>query len=135
MNNLFFLFLRKALFMKSDVFASPDYYNIDDLLTDEHKLVRSTARSWVKKHLSPIIEEHAQNAKFPKQLVNGLAEVGAFGSYIPTIYGGAGLDQISYGLIMQELERGDSGIRSTASVQGLFIITEMKINVKNIYQN
>ncbi|OSY87033.1 acyl-CoA dehydrogenase [Tenacibaculum holothuriorum] len=100
-----------------DLFQAPDYYQVDDLLTDEHKLVRNTARDWVKKHLSPIIEDAAQEARFPTELVNGLAEVGAFGSYIPTEYGGAGLDQISYGLIMQELERGDSGIRSTASVQ------------------
>ncbi|CAL2105753.1 glutaryl-CoA dehydrogenase [Tenacibaculum sp. 190524A02b] len=103
--------------MKPDLFQSPDYYQIDDLLTDEHKLVRDSAQTWVKKNLSPIIETYAQKAQFPDQLIGGLAEVGAFGSYIPTEYGGAGLDQISYGLIMQELERGDSGIRSTASVQ------------------
>ena len=103
--------------MKPDLFQAPDYYQLDDLLTDEHKLVRNTARDWVKKYLSPIIEEYAQRSEFPKSLVGGLAEVGAFGSYIPEAYGGAGLDQISYGLIMQELERGDSGIRSTASVQ------------------
>ena len=108
--------------MKADLFQAPDYYQTDDLLTDEHKLVRDTAREWVKKNLSPIIEDAAQEAKFPTQLVNGLAEVGAFGSYIPTEYGGAGLDQISYGLIMQELERGDSGIRSTASVQSSLVM-------------
>lgn len=108
--------------MKPDLFQAPDYYQIDDLLTDEHKLVRDTAREWVKKNLSPIIEDAAQEAKFPTQLVGGLAEVGAFGSYIPTEYGGAGLDQISYGLIMQELERGDSGIRSTASVQSSLVM-------------
>lgn len=108
--------------MKPDLFQAPDYYQIDDLLTDEHKLVRDTAREWVKKNLSPIIEDAAQEAKFPTKLVGGLAEVGAFGSYIPTEYGGAGLDQISYGLIMQELERGDSGIRSTASVQSSLVM-------------
>ncbi|CAM1358132.1 Acyl-CoA dehydrogenase [Tenacibaculum soleae] len=108
--------------MKPDLFQAPDYYQIDDLLTDEHKLVRDTTREWVKKNLSPIIEDAAQEAKFPTQLVGGLAEVGAFGSYIPTEYGGAGLDQISYGLIMQELERGDSGIRSTASVQSSLVM-------------
>ncbi|TYP99907.1 glutaryl-CoA dehydrogenase [Tenacibaculum adriaticum] len=108
--------------MKPDLFQAPDYYNIDDLLSDEHKLVRNSARDWVKKNLSPIIEEYAQRSEFPKVLVNGLAEVGAFGSYIPTEYGGAGLDQISYGLIMQELERGDSGIRSTASVQSSLVM-------------
>lgn len=108
--------------MKSDLFQSPDYYQLDDLLTTEHKLVRNTAREWVKKHLSPIIEEYAQQSKFPEILVDGLAEVGAFGCYIPETYGGAGLDQISYGLIMQELERGDSGIRSTASVQSSLVM-------------
>ncbi|QXP73089.1 acyl-CoA dehydrogenase family protein [Tenacibaculum sp. AHE15PA] len=108
--------------MKADLFQAPDYYQTDDLLTDEHKLVRDTAREWVKKNLSPIIEDASQEAKFPIQLLEGLAEVGAFGSYIPTEYGGAGLDQISYGLIMQELERGDSGIRSTASVQSSLVM-------------
>ena len=108
--------------MKPDLFQAPDYYQADDLLTDEHKLVRDTAREWVKKNLSPIIEDAAQEAKFPTQLINGLAEVGAFGSYIPEVYGGAGLDQISYGLIMQELERGDSGIRSAASVQSSLVM-------------
>ncbi|REH56368.1 glutaryl-CoA dehydrogenase [Tenacibaculum gallaicum] len=108
--------------MKSDLFQAPDYYQVDDLLTEEHKLVRNTTREWVKKNLSPIIEEYAQRAEFPKELINGLAEVGAFGSYIPEEYGGAGLDQISYGLIMQELERGDSGIRSTASVQSSLVM-------------
>ena len=103
--------------MKPDLFEAPDYYNIDDLLTDEHKLIRDTARAWVKREVSPIIEEAAQKAEFPKSIIPGLAEIGAFGSYIPVEYGGAGLDQISYGLIMQEIERGDSGVRSTASVQ------------------
>lgn len=108
--------------MKPDVFEAPDYYNVDDLLTDEHKLVRNAARKWVKREVSPIIEDYAQKAKFPKQIIGGLAEIGAFGSYIPLKYGGAGLDQISYGLIMQEIERGDSGIRSTASVQSSLVM-------------
>lgn len=108
--------------MKPDLFQAPDYYHLDELLTDEHKLVRNTTRDWVKKNLSPIIEEYAQKATFPTELVQGLADVGAFGSYIPEEYGGAGLDQISYGLIMQELERGDSGIRSTASVQSSLVM-------------
>ncbi len=103
--------------MKTDLFQAPDYYNVDDLLTSEHILVRNSAREWVKKNISPVIENYAQKSEFPVSLVPGLAEVGAFGAYIPQMYGGAGLDQISYGLIMQELERGDSGIRSTASVQ------------------
>ena len=108
--------------MKPDLFESPDYYNIDDLLTDEHRLVRSAARDWVKREVSPIIEEAAQKAEFPKQIIGGLAEIGAFGPYIPEEYGGAGLDQIAYGLIMQEIERGDSGVRSTASVQSSLVM-------------
>jgi len=108
--------------MKPDLFQAPDYYQIDDLLTEEHKLVREAAREWVKRDVSPIIEEYAQNAKFPKQIIKGLADIGAFGPYIPEEYGGAGLDQISYGLIMQEIERGDSGVRSTASVQSSLVM-------------
>jgi glutaryl-CoA dehydrogenase len=107
---------------KTDVFTHPDYYLMDELLTDEHKLIRDAARAWVKKEVSPIIEEACQKAEFPKQWIKGLAEIGAFGPYIPTEYGGAGLDQISYGLIMQELERGDSGLRSTASVQSSLVM-------------
>lgn len=108
--------------MKPDLFQAPDYYNIDDLLTDEHKLVREAARDWVKRDVSPIIEEYAQKAEFPNQIIKGLSEIGAFGPYIPEEYGGAGLDQISYGLIMQEIERGDSGVRSTASVQSSLVM-------------
>jgi len=108
--------------MKPDLFEAPDYYNLDDLFTEEHKLVRDAAREWVKRDISPIIEEYAQRAEFPKQIINGLAEIGAFGPYIPEEYGGAGLDQISYGLIMQEIERGDSGVRSTASVQSSLVM-------------
>ncbi|RMA66367.1 acyl-CoA dehydrogenase family protein [Ulvibacter antarcticus] len=108
--------------MKPDLFEAPDYYNIDDLLSEEHKLIRDAARAWVKRDVSPIIEEAAQNAEFPKSIIPGLAEIGAFGPYIPEEYGGAGLDQISYGLIMQEIERGDSGVRSTASVQSSLVM-------------
>ena len=108
--------------MKPDLFQAPDYYNIDDLLTEEHKLIREAARDWVKRDVSPIIEEYAQKAEFPTQIISGLAEIGAFGPYIPEEYGGAGLDQISYGLIMQEIERGDSGVRSTASVQSSLVM-------------
>ena len=114
--------VNKSKNMKPDLFQAPDYYQIDDLLTEEHKLVREAAREWVKRDVSPIIEEYAQNAKFPKQIIKGLAEIGAFGPYIPEEYGGAGLDQISYGLIMQEIERGDSGVRSTASVQSSLVM-------------
>ena len=108
--------------MKPDLFEAPDYYNLDDLLSEEHKLVRDAARQWVKRDISPIIEEYAQKAEFPNQIIGGLAEIGAFGPYIPEEYGGAGLDQISYGLIMQEIERGDSGVRSTASVQSSLVM-------------
>lgn len=108
--------------MYQDRYQHHDYYLMDELLTDEHKLIRETVRSWVKKELSPIIEDYAQQAKFPSHLIPGLAEIGAFGPYIPTEYGGQGLDQISYGIIMQELERGDSGIRSTASVQSSLVM-------------
>ncbi|MCF1420524.1 acyl-CoA dehydrogenase family protein [Mangrovimonas futianensis] len=108
--------------MKPDLFEAPDYYQLDELLSEEHKLVRDAAREWVKRNVSPIIEEYAQKAEFPNQIINGLAEIGAFGPYIPEEYGGAGLDQISYGLIMQEIERGDSGVRSTASVQSSLVM-------------
>lgn len=108
--------------MKPDLFEAPDYYNLDDLLSEEHKLVRDAARQWVKRDVSPIIEDYAQRAEFPEQIITGLAEIGAFGPYIPEEFGGAGLDQISYGLIMQEIERGDSGVRSTASVQSSLVM-------------
>lgn len=108
--------------MKPDLFEAPDYYNLDELLSEEHKLVRDAAREWVKRDVSPIIEEAAQKAEFPTSIIGGLAEIGAFGPYIPEEYGGAGLDQISYGLIMQEIERGDSGVRSTASVQSSLVM-------------
>ncbi|MCB0398995.1 MAG: acyl-CoA dehydrogenase family protein [Winogradskyella sp.] len=108
--------------MKPDLFEAPDYYNLDELLSEEHRLVRDAAREWVKRDVSPIIEEAAQKAEFPTSIIGGLAEIGAFGPYIPEEYGGAGLDQISYGLIMQEIERGDSGVRSTASVQSSLVM-------------
>jgi glutaryl-CoA dehydrogenase len=107
---------------KNDLFEAPDYYQIDELLTDEHKLIRATVRDWVKKEVSPIIEDFAQRAAFPKHLIKGLGEIGAFGPTIPVEYGGAGLDYMSYGIIMQEIERGDSGIRSAASVQGSLVM-------------
>lgn len=107
---------------KKDLYESPDYFLVDDLLTEEHKLIRGAVRTWVKKEVSPIIEDFAQKAEFPRHLIPGLASLGAFGPTIPVNYGGAGLDYISYGLIMQEIERGDSGIRSTASVQGSLVM-------------
>jgi len=108
--------------MRIDQYQGHDYYLMDELLTDEHKLVRDAARAWVKKEVSPIIEEYYEKATFPKQVLPGLAEIGGFGPYIPEEYGGAGLDQISYGLIMQELERCDSGLRSTSSVQSSLVM-------------
>ncbi len=108
--------------MRTDQFQSPDYFLLDELLSEEHKLIRDSVRQWVKKEVSPVIEEHCQQASFPRELVPGLAELGCFGPFIPPDYGGAGLDYLSYGLMMQELERGDSGIRSTASVQGSLVM-------------
>lgn len=108
--------------MRTDHYNGHDYYLMDELLTEEQKLIRETARAWVKKEVSPIIEEAAEKCEFPRHLLKGLGEIGAFGPYIPTEYGGAGLDQISYGLIMQELERCDSGLRSTASVQSSLVM-------------
>jgi glutaryl-CoA dehydrogenase len=108
--------------MASDLYTHPDYYNMDDLLSEEHKLVRDAARAWVKENVSPIIEDYYERADFPAHVVKGLGEIGAFGPYIPTEYGGPGLDQISYGLIMQELERCDSGLRSTSSVQSSLVM-------------
>ncbi|MBS1934576.1 MAG: acyl-CoA dehydrogenase family protein [Bacteroidetes bacterium] len=107
---------------KTDTFQSPDYYLLDELLTEEHKLVRDSVRSYVKKEISPIIEDYAQRAEFPEQIVKQLGDLGCFGPTIPHEYGGGGLDYISYGLMMQELERGDSGVRSTASVQGSLVM-------------
>jgi glutaryl-CoA dehydrogenase len=108
--------------MEKDLYQHPDYYQVDELLTDEHKLIRDTVRAYVKKEISPIIEEYAQNATFPQQIIKGLGELGCFGPFVPQKYGGAGLDYISYGLMMQELERCDSGVRSTASVQGSLVM-------------
>jgi glutaryl-CoA dehydrogenase len=101
--------------MRPDLFEAPDYYNLDDLLSEEHKLIRDAARQWVKRDVSPIIEEYAQKAEFPNQIISGLAEIGAFGPYIPEEYGGAGLDQISYGIIILLMGQMNNG--------------------KNIYQN
>ena len=112
----------KSKVMSKNQFKGVDYYNIDELLSDEQKMVRDAARQWVSKEVSPIIEGHCQKAIFPKHLLKGLGEIGAFGPYIPQEYGGAGLDHISYGLIMQELERCDSGLRSTASVQSSLVM-------------
>ena len=111
---------RKSL--KQDVFDHPDFYQIDDLLSEEQKLVRSSIRDFVKKEISPYIEDWAQRAYFPYEIVRKFGAIGAFGPTVPEQYGGGGLDYISYGLIMQEIERGDSGMRSTASVQGSLVM-------------
>ena len=107
---------------RTDLFQSPDYYQLDELLTEEQKHIREAVRNYVKKEISTIIEDYAQRAEFPQQIVKQLGELGCFGPTIPVEYGGGGLDYISYGLMMQELERGDSGVRSTASVQGSLVM-------------
>ncbi len=107
---------------KTDNFQSPDYFGVDELLTEEHKLIREAVRNYVKKEISPIIEDYAQRAEFPQHIVKQLGDLGCFGPTVPEQYGGGGLDYISYGLMMQELERGDSGVRSTASVQGSLVM-------------
>lgn len=103
-------------------YQAPDYYLIDELISEEHLLIRDTVRQWVNKELMPIIEDYAQKAEFPRHLLKQMGELGLFGPTIPVEYGGAGLDYLAYGIMMQELERGDSGIRSTASVQGSLVM-------------
>ena len=108
--------------VRADLFESPDYYQLDELLSEEHLMVRDAVRTYVKTEISPIIEEYAQKSEFPNLIVKQLGDLGCFGPTVPTEYGGGGLDYISYGLMMQELERGDSGVRSTASVQGSLVM-------------
>ena len=108
--------------VRKDLFESPDYYQIDDLLSEEQRMVRSVVRDYVKKEIAPIIESYAQKAAFPIQIVKQLGDLGCFGPTVPVAYGGGGLDYISYGIMMQELERGDSAVRSTASVQGSLVM-------------
>jgi glutaryl-CoA dehydrogenase len=108
--------------MAQDLYQHPDYYLMDELLTDEHKMIRDMVRAWIKKEVSPNIEEWAQNCHFPKHLVPQMGELGVFGPTVPVEYGGGGLDYISYGIMMQEIERCDSGMRSTASVQGSLVM-------------
>ena len=107
---------------REDRYQGHDYYGVDELLTEEHLLARQAVRDWVKQEVSPIIEGYADRAECPTHLFKGLAEIGAFGPSLPTEYGGGGMDEIAYGIIMQELERGDSGIRSMASVQGSLVM-------------
>src|SRR3954462_5667642 len=108
--------------VKTDTFQSPDYYLVDELLTEEHKLIRETVRNYVKKEISPIIEDYAQSAEFPQQIVQQLGDLGCFGPTIPVEYGGGGLDCISYGVLVQQLYRDHSGVPSTASVQGSLVM-------------
>lgn len=107
---------------REDRYQHHDYYGVDDLLEEEHKLAREAVQAWVKQEVSPIIEDYSNRAACPTHLFKGLAEIGAFGPSIPAEYGGGGMDEIAYGVIMQELERGDSGIRSMASVQGSLVM-------------
>ena len=116
------IYRKQKCMAAKDLFQSPDYFNLDELLTDEQKLIRETVRDYVKKEISPIIEDYAQKAEFPHHIVRQLGELGCFGPTVPVEYGGGGLDYVSYGLMMQELERGDSGVRSTASVQGSLVM-------------
>src|SRR5687768_7462162 len=99
-------------------FTGIDYYDIDSLLTEEERMIRDTVRTWVDDNLMPVIEHAYIERKFPKELIPQMAELGVFGANLPEEYGCAGLNNVAYGIIMQELERGDSGIRSFASVQG-----------------
>lgn len=99
-----------------------DYFKIDDLLTEEHRLIRDSIYEWTNRSVKPIIDKASQDHHFPIHLVKELGDIGAFGSFIPEQYGGSGLDYIAYGIIMQELERGDSGIRSAASVQSSLVM-------------
>jgi glutaryl-CoA dehydrogenase len=103
-------------------FHGVDFYNLDGLLSEEERAVRDTVRGWVDDNLLPIIGDAYVEGKFPKQLIPGMAELGLFGANLPEEYGCAGLDNVAYGLIMQELERGDSGVRSFASVQGALVM-------------
>lgn len=113
-------------FNKSEIemsqYNAPDYYLLDELISEEHLMIRDSVRQWVNKELMPIIEDYAQRAEFPRHLIKGMADLGLFGPTVPTKYGGAGLDYLAYGIMMQELERGDSGLRSTASVQGSLVM-------------
>jgi glutaryl-CoA dehydrogenase len=107
---------------REDRYQHHDYYGIDELLTEEHRLAREAVRDWVKQEVSPIIEDYANRHACPTHLFKGLGEIGAFGPSLPAEYGCGGMDEIAYGIIMQELERGDSGIRSMASVQGSLVM-------------
>ncbi|MDR9398835.1 acyl-CoA dehydrogenase family protein [Salibacter sp.] len=106
----------------ADNFEAHDYFMMDEFLSDEQKLMRDSLRTWLKQEVSPIIEDYYEKSEFPNQILKGLADHGCFGPYIPEEYGGPGLSQVTYGLLMQELERVDSGVRSTASVQSSLVM-------------
>ena len=108
--------------MRQDKYEGHDYMNVDNLLTDEHKMIRQSVRDYVKQSLAPVIEDCAQENRQPENLMRELGGLGCLGPTIPVEYGGLGLDYISYGIMMQELERCDSGIRSAASVQGSLVM-------------
>ena len=111
--------------MQKDNFESPDFYELDKLLTTEQILVRNSVRDWVKENVSPIIENYFLIGKFPKKLIKGLSEIGAFGAILPQKWGGSELDFVSYGLMMQELERGDSSIRVLSSIQTSLVMNSI----------
>jgi len=108
--------------MGSTEYTGVDFYDIDSLLSEEERAVRDTVRQWVDDQLIPVIGDAYIEGRFPKQLIPGMAELGLFGANLPEEFGCAGLNNVAYGLIMQELERGDSGIRSFASVQGALVM-------------
>lgn len=103
-------------------YTAPDYYQLDDLLDEEYKMIRQTVRDWVNKRVMPHIEEWAQNSECPTHLIPEIGELGLFGPSLPSEYGCAGMDDIAYGVIMQEVERADSGLRSMVSVQGSLVM-------------
>ena len=107
---------------REDTYEGHDYYALNQLLSEDHLMARQAVRDWVKREVSPIIEDYSDRHSCPTHLFKGLADIGAFGPSLPVKYGGGGMDEIAYGVIMQELERGDSGIRSMASVQGSLVM-------------
>jgi len=125
--------------MKQDNFKSPDYYSIDNLLSDENILVRDSVREWVRNNASPIIEKAFQNDIFPKIFLKGISEIGGYGAFLPEKYGGSDIDFVSYGLMMQELERCDSSLRVLSSVQSSLVMKLIfdygKEKVKSKYLN
>ncbi len=103
-------------------FQGVDFYDLDSVLSDEERMIRDTVREWVDDHVMPVIQEAYIGRHFPRELIGGMGELGMLGANLPEEYGCAGLNNVAYGLIMQELERGDSGVRSFASVQGALVM-------------